>query len=73
MSFGDPVRPAAPVGFQHCGAVRFVAGSRLTIRSASSASRQRPEVTSGQARPVSRRGPVHWRTTFPAERSAAIC
>ena len=45
-------------------------GSRLTIRSASSARRHCPEVTSGQDRPTPRSGPGHWRTSFPAERSA---
>ena len=42
------------------------AGSRLPITSASSASRHRPEVTSGQARPALRSGPLHWRTSVSA-------
>ena len=41
------------------------------MTSASSASLQRPEVTSGQGRPAPRPGPWHWRTSSPAALSPA--
>ena len=46
-------------------------GSMERMRSASSARRQRPEVSSGQVRPVRRAGPWQWRMSFPAVRRPA--